>query len=258
MLVKPTSELSIVDFAHDNPEEIAALCQMLNVGVKSKLRGEGDKRTMVELSRGVFFRRDEVGSNEEKGIGLSVWRGYRVTVVPNNGQLYLQVDPISRVLSLDNFLKMLQYDRKSISLQEINTKYTGSTVLNKKGNMRVYHIDGIDFDKNPKHKFTDSKTGTEVSFIEYFLNRYGYKIENEKQPLVRVKVRERKGEKTESGKEEERFIYLVPEMLVLTGMTENQKQDRKIMKQLDCHTKLRPQERMEESQEIIRQLCNDN
>ena len=81
-----------------------------------------------------------------------------------------------------------------MSMLEISGKYSGSTVLCKKGNMKVYHIDGIEFDKNPKHKFTDSKTGKEVSFIEYFLNRYGYKVADEKQPLVRVKVKAKRSQ----------------------------------------------------------------
>ena len=61
--MKPTKELSIVDFAHDNPDQVTALCQMLNIEVRNQLRGEADKKSMVELSRGMFFRKDEMSSN---------------------------------------------------------------------------------------------------------------------------------------------------------------------------------------------------
>ena len=43
-------------------------------------------------------------------------------------------------------------------------------------------------------------------------------------------------------------------MLVLTGMTEGQKNDRRIMKQLDTYTKLTPRDRMDESKDIVKQL----
>lgn len=64
---------------------------------------------MVELSKGTFYEKRAVDDNAEKDIKLSVWRGYNVTVVPNNGRLFFLVDPCSRVLSLDNFLQVILF-----------------------------------------------------------------------------------------------------------------------------------------------------
>ena len=47
-------------------------------------------------------------------------------------------------------------------------------------------------------------------------------------------------------------------MLVLTGMTEGQKNDRRIMKQLDTYTKLTPRDRMDECKDIVKQLKKGN
>lgn len=47
------------------------------------------------------------------------------------------------------------------------------------------------------------------------------------------------------------FIYLVPEMLTLTGLTDAQRSNYQVMKSLDPFTKLTPQQRMRESGNLI-------
>jgi len=49
----------------------------------------------------------------------------------------------------------------------------------------------------------------------------------------------------------QKFVYLIPEMLTLTGLSESQKSDYKIMKSIDMYTKMTPQNRMFDSEGII-------
>ena len=52
---------------------------------------------MTELTRGNYFSTKEENYHRADG-RLEVWRGFSVTVSVYNKQLYLQVDPVSRVL----------------------------------------------------------------------------------------------------------------------------------------------------------------
>lgn len=58
--------------------------------------------------------------------------------------------------------------------------------------MKVYKIDRLQFKMTPKNKFLYAKEGKEISYIDYFQTKYGYKVKNEKQPLVRVKAEKMK------------------------------------------------------------------
>jgi aubergine-like protein len=47
------------------------------------------------------------------------------------------------------------------------------------------------------------------------------------------------------------YIYLVPELVSLTGLTEQQKADFRLMKNLSEFTKLTAQERMKETKKML-------
>lgn len=50
-MVKPVKELSIQNFIIENPEQVAAACQILNINTKNTMRSA----KMVELTRGVYY-----------------------------------------------------------------------------------------------------------------------------------------------------------------------------------------------------------
>ncbi len=47
-----------------------------------------------------------------KDAGLSVWRGYQVTVAPVNNSLFLKVDVCSRVLRIESLLDTMKNTKK--------------------------------------------------------------------------------------------------------------------------------------------------
>lgn len=47
-----------------------------------------------------------------KEAGLSVWRGYQVTVAPVNNSLFLKVDVCSRVLRIESLLDTMKNTKK--------------------------------------------------------------------------------------------------------------------------------------------------
>jgi aubergine-like protein len=222
---------------------------VLNVNTKNMMK----ESKMTELTLGCYYDENTINENVSKESGLNVWRGYKATIAPYNNRIFLQVDVCSRVLRDESFLVTLEMDRKQLSLEEINVKYAQSCVLMKYGNLKVYKIESLEFKMNPKNKFYYAKEGKEISYVEYFQTKYGYKVKNEGQPLVKVLAKKVKfSNKLEAEKVE--FIYIIPEMLTLTGLSDAQRSNFKIMKSLDPYTKLSPQRRMAETAKMIEKL----
>jgi aubergine-like protein len=170
VLLKPVKELSLKDFLIENPDNLP-----LNVNTKNMMK----ESKMTELTLGCYYDENTINENVSKESGLNVWRGYKAIIAPYNNRIFLQVDVCSRVLRDESFLVTLEMDRKQLSLEEINVKYAQSCVLMKDGNLKVYKIESLEFKMNPKNKFYYAKEGKEISYVEYFQTKYGYKVKNE-------------------------------------------------------------------------------
>ena len=92
----------------------------------------------------------------------------------------------------------------------LNDELVGKSVMTTY-NRRIYRIDRVDFQKTPADKF-QKEDGTEVSFAEYYLKNYKKKISDLNQALL-LHV-----EKKKNGVDKE--IYLIPELCVMTGLTD--------------------------------------
>lgn len=69
-------------------------------------------------------------------------------------------------------------------------------------NKRVYRVEEVDYDHSPKDRFVlkERKMTREVSYIDYYQEKYNYIIQDHDQPLL-VHVNEKTSQK----------IFLVPE-----------------------------------------------
>jgi len=99
-------------------------------------------------------------------------------------------------------------EKKKLSPQEINLKYQGHSIPRKYGSPKIYKIEEIEYTMNPKQTFYDSKQGKDVSYIEYFKERYGVQIRVETQPLIKV-LADRRFNKSKNPQDKV-YIYLVP------------------------------------------------
>ena len=248
VLVKPIKSLGLEAFISDNIENLPAVSQILNINTKEILRKDG----MIELSPGNYYDKDTIGQDKAEG-RLSVWRGYSITVTTYNKKLFIQVDPCSRVLRDESFLQTLEEERKKISLEEIKIKYQNHPVLRKYGNPKIYKIEDIDYHQTPKSKFYDNKEGKEITYLDYYKKNYGVNIKNPNQPLIKVLADKKFNKKNE----EKKYIFLIPEMVALTGLTDEQRSNFKIMKSLGEFTKLTANKRMSETRALLNHIKGD-
>jgi aubergine-like protein len=97
----------------------------------------------------------------------------------------------------------------------------------------------------PKSTFENVRAQKKQSFIEYYKTTYQCTIKDENQPLIQVKVK---------NCQKEEIQFLVPELVCLTGLTDDQRADFHVMKAVAEKTKLRVDERVAETHGIVAEL----
>ncbi len=121
-------------------------------------------------------------------------------------------------------------------------------------NNKTYKIDDIDFNSSPKDTFVNEK-GETISFIDYYRNQYGITITDPGQPML--VHRPQKKAVTEG--ETEKLICLVPELCMMTGMTEQMRADFKIMTEVAKFTRVTPEGRCHAMKNFVARIneCPD-
>lgn len=130
----------------------------------------------------------------------------------------------------------------------------GKPYLADYGNNKIYRIDGVDFKKTPMSEFPSPLKFK--TFKEYFQKQYGMKITDQKQFLVYSIMKRREmvdGKKVER----EEIVYLVPELLKPTGLTDDLRKDHRFMNDLAMFTKKTPEQRDDLNRKLIKAI-NDS
>jgi len=109
----------------------------------------------------------------------------------------------------------------------------------------LYGVDAIDFSLSPKSEF-EMKDGSKVSYMEYYEKKYNKKLNYPQQPLL-INKRKKDGA----------IVHLVPELCVLTGQSDDMRQNFTLQKDLNRIIKPNPQKRLEESQKLL-SIMNQN
>ena len=174
---------------------------------------------------------------------LEIWPGFSTQVRLINNQVLLSVESTSKLLRKDSALNYLHELRNANhNNQTINDLLSGQTVITYY-NKRNYQIFQVDFSLNPTSTFS-LKDGTSVTYVEYYYKRYRIKINDINQPLFIYKNK----------KDLTNLTYLVPELCYMTGLTEKQRGDFRLMKAVANITKLNAQEKAKEINSLIERL----
>lgn len=101
---------------------------------------------------------------------------------------------------------------------------------------QTYRVDDVDFTSNPSRTF--EQKGQQITYIDYYRNRYNCKIDDPKQPML---VSNPKARDIRDGRD--RVIFLVPELCRATGLTDSMRKDFAMMKAMAEHTQMDPDRR---------------
>jgi hypothetical protein len=156
VLIKPADKatLTIEDFIAKDPSNLPRFTQILNINTKNSLKSLGYR----ELDRGRYYNSEDFETDKIKEAGLSVWRGYEVTVTPVNANLFLRVDVCSRVLRLESLLDTMKNTKKIKDKAYINETFKDISVITRYGNHRIHKVVEIDYSMTPRSTFITYKS----------------------------------------------------------------------------------------------------
>lgn len=187
---------------------------------------------------------------------FNIFAGYKTSIGCYEGyKLKILIDYTVKIMRRETLQdeiesKVMHYMDHGKARQEAFDIATDELVCNQYcladyGNKRIYKLEGVAYDLTPMSQFPENDKGYET-YYDYFFGSYNYKIKNRDQNLVYHIRRRRITKKGSKGPVwDEQTIYLVPEMLKATGMTDQQSKNYQIMREVAEYTKLEPKKRMD-------------
>lgn len=209
---------------------------VLNILYKKAMRALGLK----QITRFPKYY-DPAGIKELPELGLQIWRGYTAEINFYEGKPLLNIDFSSKIVHIPAFVEALRgVSRKERDWKErASSLFTGRIVMVKYGNNRCYRIDEIDFAQTPQSTF--NQKNQQISYVRYYKERYNLTIQDTFQPLIKSHIGKRGEEQT---------VYLVPELVVLTGLDDLQRGNFNLMRELANFTSLPPAKRLQTAQRL--------
>ncbi|KAL4483007.1 hypothetical protein ABPG74_019033 [Tetrahymena malaccensis] len=210
--------------------------QLLNIILKSVMRdekyleiGKNSKFFEVETKADIQIK----NKNQVTSV-LEAYKGFTFNVSPSQEKIYIMIDYCSRIIRKETALEYLSY----------SDQISGLSVITKYNNYQIYLIDRVDYNKKPTSTFLNKRTNIQISFAQYYLERYNIKIKDMNQPLL---VHKRKYREANTNKQKTEEVYLIPEICNMTGMSDDQRSNFQAMKDVSYHTKLSPKDRYQNS-----------
>lgn len=211
---------------------------VLNVILKRAMRELGLMQ-LTQLPR--FYTPNPVAL---PNFGLEIWRGYAAELVYKETRFYVNIDFSSKITHTESLNQAIQDFHREFKGRDwvpaLRAQFKGRTVITNYGNRKCYRVEEICLDKTPTHTF--ECRGAPVTFQAYYQTQYNLVIRDSNQPLVRCLVKSAPGE-----------VYLVPELVSLTGLDEAMRADYRLMSAIAEFTRLEPQERLSTSTSLPRQ-----
>lgn len=186
-------------------------------------------------------------------IKLDIWPGYITSIRQHEEDILMCTETSFKIMRNESVLDVLRNcsrNERGNFKDEFTRKILGTTVLTSFNN-RTYHVDDIDWGKTPLSKF-QTKNGL-ISFIDYYKNRYNIIIKEMQQPLL---VSKSKARDIRAGKAE--IIDLVPELCNCTGITEDMRNDFRLMSRMAEHTRQIPSTRIDKLIAFNRRLSSND
>ncbi|NP_001098067.2 piwi-like protein Ago3 isoform X1 [Bombyx mori] len=175
---------------------------------------------------------------------LEVWPGYVTAVDEYEGGLMLTLDSTHRVLRTQTVLSLI---KEVVQTEGANWKrkmtdiLIGASVMTTY-NKKLFRVDTIDDKMSPRSTFEKTEKGetVQISFIDYYKKNYGIEIMDWDQPLLISRDTKRMpGSDTPT----DFMICLIPELCQLTGLTDDQRSNFRLMKDVATYTRITPNQR---------------
>ncbi|XP_076435020.1 piwi-like protein 1 [Babylonia areolata] len=205
--------------------------------------------TMMELqqiNRHHFNTRQTLTVREH---GLEVMSGFQTSILRYESDILLDIDVAHKILRqqtvLDHMSRIQQECRgdERLTQKRIEKEIIGAIVMTRYNN-KTYTVDDIDWDKRVTDLF--ERNNNMISFVNYYLSHYNLEIHDLKQPMLvtRAKKKDLRGGENPN-------IYLVPELCFITGLTESNRTNNALMRDVATHTRIDPASRVRRLEDFV-------
>ncbi|XP_011202861.2 protein piwi [Bactrocera dorsalis] len=170
---------------------------------------------------------------------LQLWPGYQTSIRQHEKDILLCAEIAHKVMRTETVYDILKRCTETARdfEEEFRRNVLGLTVLTDYNN-KTYRINDVDFSKNPTKTFKCKEK--EVSFIDYYYQKYHIRIRDQKQPLLISKAKDRAMRGGSSD-----IIILIPELCRPTGLTDTMRSNFQLMRAMADHTRMNPDRRID-------------
>jgi hypothetical protein len=164
---------------------------------------------------------------------VQTWPGFFTSSWIFQRGIYLIIDNISKNLSVDNCLKLIDEQMmrftqkrqrytgkppKTIEVQKaVNDEFKHAIVMACYGHHKTYKVSCVRWDMCPEtSRFEQGEAGQTISMVQYFRQQYDKQIMSLNQPLFEIKQKRQN-------------IYLPPELCMLVGIPQKVRENKKTM-----------------------------
>lgn len=172
--------------------------------------------------------------------GIELYPGYVTSIRQHEKDVLMCAELTHRVMRTDTCYALF----KQCINQGGNWKDTykrmvlGTVVMATYGKNNTYTVNDVEYNTTPESSF-ETQNG-KITFLQYFKDRYNLIIRDARQPML---VSRSKPRDIRAGLPE--LIYLVPELVRATGITDEMRKNFNLMRTLADYTRLSPDKRIE-------------
>ena len=214
------------------------ILRFLNASLKNAVKKKGFHS--IDRS-GKFYKLESPVAFQSGPHRFNILKGFKMTFdIYDQSRLALLVNYSSKICRSQTAWDEIKFYRKQgLRDEEIAEEYLlDHSVLTIYGSQRTYRIDEILYKGRPTDPFPNTKF---KNYIDYFETQYRIKIKDSTQFLFvhhkKIIQRDSKGKPVSESIEK---IVLLPDLVVLTGLTDEMRSDFRLMKDLGEHTILLP------------------
>lgn len=174
---------------------------------------------------------------------LELWPGYMTSLAVYGKTPLINIDVCFKTIREKTVAELIR-ENKSKWMEgngKLKEMLVGTTVMTMH-NRILFRIEDVDMGKRPIDTFTKSD-GTTISYLQYFKDKYNKDLKEKDMPMMVQK-------KKKNGKEETH--YFPPELCLLTGLSNEMKENRNLMKDLAQTTKPNPSARLQKCADLCK------
>ncbi|XP_077485667.1 piwi-like protein 1 [Amblyomma americanum] len=182
--------------------------------------------------------------------GFELWQGLVTAIGQHESGVMLRTNPLHKVLRRDSVYDLMSQIEHVPNYKEECVKRVAGCIVVTPYNGKTYRVDDIDWDKNPACTF-ETMEGPKT-YADYYRVQYEKRIRDMRQPLLvcRPKDKDLRAGRTQN-------IYLVPELCVLTELTEEMRANVSMMRDLAQHTDVEPSKWVRNLLEFMARINNN-